>query len=152
MNPYPLSVLRGQNEPIGKKHSCQTEALFQLPSVDITACGICPCSGSGRYMPWRCRGYQLSAFLWLLTCWPLRDRYCMPEYRGGCSPCRIVNIGRKTWRGLCGAERPLLFRWVACAGENAHRAVFYDHNRNTAYQKLWISLIIKSITLSKVMI
>lgn len=30
MNPYPLSVLRRQKEPIGKKHSCLTEAIISV--------------------------------------------------------------------------------------------------------------------------
>ena len=112
-------------------------------------CAICLCSGSGRCRLWRCCGLRLSAFSGYCSCLQLRGHSCRRDILTGLNLCHIGRTGRRTFGGLCGAERQPVPRWADSLGDMVRPAELDARSPHRAYQKLWISLIIKSITLSK---
>ena len=118
-------------------------------AVGGVACGICLCSGNGKYRTWIYRGCRISVFSGCYFCSPLRGRNCrLTRLTTGhlCHmPCRVTRI----FAGLFAEGHQLVSRWAAHLADMVLQVTLYDHIRHRDYQKLWISPIIKSITLSK---
>ncbi len=73
----------------------------------------------------------------------------MRGQRGDICLCRISRTVRRIWNSLCEEVHRLGLRSAGLPGDRVLRVVLGDHIQRMAYQKLWISPIIKSITLSK---
>ena len=121
----------------------------RLCGVGVAVYGTCLCSDNGRCRTWRCRGCRISVFSARWICLPLRDRSCRLKRLTKARLCRRLCRATRTFGGLCATRHRLVSRWAARHGDKALLAERSDHSRHRAYQKLWISLIIKSITLSK---
>ena len=126
--------------------------IIYIPSGDAGGVddGICLYSGSGRCIPCRCWYRHVSVSCKRLICLPHRGRYCKRVCRAGLHfsrPCACK--ATRTSVGLYAGGHRLAFRWVDSLGGMDLPVVRNAHSQHRAYQKLWITHIIKSITLSK---